>query len=138
MKTTYFWKVVNEPAGRDIYVSISRTQSYGCELPEYSALMPSWDLINLAKNAKYSKESLEEYRKRYYEQLSKLDAREVYNELQDKTLVCFESSKDIASGKKYCHRRMIAGWIETELGIVVPEEVPETLRSLYVPAIYSH
>ena len=62
----------------------------------------------------------------------------MYQELKDCVLVCFESPKDIASGKKFCHRRMVAGWIETELGIVVPEEVREKDAGLVVPAVYEH
>ena len=62
----------------------------------------------------------------------------MYQELKDCVLVCFESPKDIVSGKKFCHRRMAAGWIETELGIVEPEEVREKDAGLVVPAVYEH
>lgn len=100
--------------------------------------MPDWKLINLAHEMGYSKECFETYRKEYFGQLKNLDAEKVYQELQDCVLVCFESPKDIVSGKKFCHRRMIAGWIETELGIVVPEEVREKDAWLVVPAVYEH
>lgn len=107
-------------------------------MEKYFALMPDWKLINLAHEMGYSKECFETYRKEYFGQLKNLDAEKVYQELQDCVLVCFESPKDIVSGKKFCHRRMIAGWIETELGIVVPEEVREKDAWLVVPAVYEH
>lgn len=36
-------------------------------------------------------------------------------------LLCFE---DIRGGKKWCHRRMLAEWLEDKLGVPVPE-LPE-------------
>ena len=78
------------------------------------------------------------YKIEYFRQLAKLDAAKVYDDLKDCVLVCFESPKDLASGKKFCHRRMVAGWIETELGIVVPEEVRKKDAGLMVPAIYKN
>lgn len=139
MRTTYFWKATHEPEPGVRYVSISRQNLRGAEnMEKYPALMPDWKLINLAHEMGYSKECFEAYRKEYFGQLKNLDAEKVYQELQDCVLVCFESPKDIVSGKKFCHRRMVAGWIETELGIVVPEEVREKDAGLIVPAVYEH
>jgi len=53
--------------------------------------------------------------------LSKLNAREVYNKLKilfsDKkvVLLCHEKEGD------FCHRRIVAKWLQDELGIEVPE-----------------
>lgn len=137
MRTTYFWKATHEPEPGVRYVSISRQNLRGAEnIEKYPALIPDWKLINLAHELGYSKECFEAYRKEYFDQLKNLDAEKVYQELQDCVLVCFESPKDIVSGKKFCHRRMVAGWIETELGIVVPEEVREKDAGIVVPAVY--
>lgn len=136
MKTTYFWKAINEPATNETYVSISRQKMRGAEaMREYPALMPSWDIIKKAHRLGYNEESFLAYRDAYFAQLDKLDARKVYNDLQNCVLVCFESSVDLATGKKFCHRRMVAGWLEEKLGVKVPEE---TRRGRYVrvPAIY--
>lgn len=57
------------------------------------------------------------------------------NDLKDCVLVCFESSNDLYTGKKFCHRRMVAGWLEEKLGIEVPEET-RTGHYVKVPAIY--
>ena len=136
MKTTYFWKAVNEPDTSATYVSISRQKMRGAEaMREYPALMPSWDIIKKAHQLGYNEESFLAYRDAYFAQLDKLDARKVYNDLQNCVLVCFESSTDLYAGKKFCHRRMVAGWLEVKIGVKVPEE---TRRGRYVkvPAIY--
>lgn len=138
MKTTYFWKAAHEPEPDGRYISISRTKPPMTGMASYEPLMPSWDIIRLAKDKGYSEECLREYKLRYFEQLERLDAKEVYEMLKDYTIACFESSKDIASGKKFCHRRMVAGWIETELGIAVPEETRMSESGLIVPAMFNN
>ena len=64
--------------------------------------------------------SKEEFDNFFYEKLSKLDAKQVYNEIvsnfgEDAVLLCWESPNI------RCHRRIVAEWFEKELGIVVPE-----------------
>jgi hypothetical protein len=36
-------------------------------------------------------------------------------------LLCFEHADDVHSGAKWCHRHIVAQWLEDTLGIVVPE-----------------
>lgn len=137
MKTTYFWKATHEPNTSETYVSISRQKMKGAELlGEYPDLMPDWSIIRNAHAAGYNEASYLQYRDAYFAQLDKLDPQKIYNELKDCTLVCFESSKDLATGDKFCHRRMVAGWIEETLGIVVPEETRYKEKHLIVPTIY--
>lgn len=61
------------------------------------------------------------FTKRFYEEvLSKLDAQEVFDKLGERSiLICYEKPGD------FCHRRLVARWLETELGIVVPEYVEQ-------------
>ena len=136
MYTSYFWKAANEPEQGQRYVSISRSQGRGNHFEEYPALFPSWDIIKMAHDGNYSRESFIAYKKAYFAQLDALDAQKVYDDLCDATVVCFESARDIAAGKKWCHRRMVAGWIESRLGIVVPEELLWKDKSLIIPAIF--
>lgn len=136
MRTSYFWKALHEPSDT-IYVSVSRQKCPGAEhILVCENLAPSWELINLAHRSGYSKDCFEEYKEKYYRQLSQYDPQYIYDTFKYCTLICYESSKDLASGKKFCHRRMIAGWIETELGITVPEETRSCESHLIVPAIY--
>jgi hypothetical protein len=64
-----------------------------------------------------------EYEILYRDQvLSKLDPQKVYDDLgEDAILLCHEKWDDIKSGKAFCHRRIVAEWLEEELGIEVPE-----------------
>jgi uncharacterized protein (DUF488 family) len=57
-----------------------------------------------------------EYRAAYQEILDRLDPRKVYQELgEDAILLCFEKAGE------FCHRRLVAEWLERELGVEVPE-----------------
>jgi hypothetical protein len=55
------------------------------------------------------------YNKKMLEILRKLDAQRVYDDLRGKILLCWEPPG------VFCHRRMVAEWLEHKLGIVVPE-----------------
>lgn len=66
------------------------------------------------------KASDKEFDDSYYTKLSKLNAKQVYDEIielfgQDAVLLCWESPN------VRCHRRIVAEWFEKELGIIVPE-----------------
>lgn len=96
-------------------VSISRSQPKGFNLPAYRPLAPGpW----------FNSVSEEEYRRRYFEQLSKLDARKVVADLEklaegaEPVLLCYEKLK---TPGEYCHRRMVAEWLKAELGMDVAE-----------------
>lgn len=70
----------------------------------------------LAPAAKSLKASDEEYDRAYAKILAGLDPRKVYEDLGDTSvLLCFEKPNE------FCHRRIVAEWLEFHLGIVVPE-----------------
>jgi len=57
-----------------------------------------------------------EYEKRYREEtLSKLDPAKIHETLKGRVLLCWEPAGE------FCHRRIIASWIQEKLGIEVPE-----------------
>lgn len=137
MKTSYFWKATHEPDTSKTYVSISRTKMKGAEtMGEYPDLMPNWNIVKKAHDLGYNEKSYLTYRDAYFAQLDKLDPWKVYEDLKDCVLVCFEAPKDLAAGTKFCHRRMVAGWMEEKLGIVVPEETRTKDKNLIIPAIF--
>lgn len=117
MKTSYFGRMNsnNFKHRKDLnWVSIARSaKHYSGRV--YEPLMPTWDLINLTDEV--------EYEILYRDQvLSKLDPQKVYDDLgEDAILLCHEKWDDIKSGKAFCHRRIVAEWLEEELGIEVPE-----------------
>ena len=84
------------------------------------------DLTRLKEYQEKRREIEEEYIKSYYEtRLKDLDARDLLETLYEKfgdniILLCHESVDE------FCHRRLIADFIEIKLGIYIPEvEVDE-------------
>ncbi len=60
-----------------------------------------------------------EYEKQYREKiLSRLEAKKIYEMFQKSVLLCWEPAGE------FCHRRIIASWIQEELGIEIPEWQP--------------
>ena len=80
----------------------------------YRALAPSVDLLRAYKIGWVSQES---FVTRYREEtLSKLSAQRVFDDLGNSAiLLCHEKPGE------FCHRRIVAKWLESELSIEVPE-----------------
>jgi uncharacterized protein YeaO (DUF488 family) len=95
-------------------VAISRSQPRGWTGRVYEPLAPSWRLVQAAKSGAVDED---EYIRRYQEEvLSKLDPGRVFAELgEDAILLCWENSG------AFCHRRLVAEWLEENLGVSVPE-----------------
>ena len=109
MKTSYFAKYRDGANG----VSIALFPPKGYKGRRYMKLAPPEWLLRAYK----SKPDEEQYKKDYDEHvLSKLDPRQVYDDLgENAVLLCYE-----APGK-FCHRRLVAEWLERCLGIKIPE-----------------
>lgn len=76
------------------------------------------------------------YIQEYYNQvLSKLSPQEVYEQLDNSILLCYEDNME------FCHRHIVAEWLELSLGISVPEiklineEFKEVPRPNYIGTI---
>jgi len=106
VKTSYFssklWRGKNA-------VAISQGMPKWYKGREYKALAPSWELVMI--------KDTEEYTRRYRnEVLNRLDPKKVYKDLgDDAILLCWEKPGE------FCHRRLVAEWLEETLGIEVPE-----------------
>jgi uncharacterized protein (DUF488 family) len=108
VNTSYFSKYRG-----DMGVSISRMAPYGFKGRYFTALAPSWDLLN-----KYKQDGdVESYTKIYTEEvLDSLDPELVYKSLgEDAVLLCWEAPS------KFCHRHLVAKWLEGKLGIEILE-----------------
>lgn len=78
----------------------------------YPALFPRWSFLSPYKQTG----DIETFTWEYHKQvLRHLNPELVYEDLRDHVLLCWEKPSD------FCHRRLVASWIEKELGIVVPE-----------------
>ena len=107
MKTSYFAKY-----SEDDGISIAIKSPDWFDGPSYSDLFPKWDMINAFKKTRDEDEYVTAY---YSEILSKLDPEKVWEDLKDKTLLCWERSGS------FCHRRIVADWLENTLGVKVLE-----------------
>jgi hypothetical protein len=82
----------------------------------YSALFPGkW----------FKTASPQEYLDLYNAILAKLDPLLVVEELEalgpNPTILCWEKVKDIEAGTHYCHRHLVAKWLEDTIGMKVEE-----------------
>lgn len=106
MQTSNFARSSNDPNA----VAISQGIPRWYKGRRYMPLAPSWELIKIKDE--------ELYRRAYYtEVLSKLDPKEVYDDLgPDAIMLCWESPR------KFCHRRIVAEWLGNALGITIDEK----------------
>lgn len=115
MFTGYFGQMKNYPKDKNYkYISIARFNRFW-NGEEYKKLAPPADIIKI--------EDEKLYIKLYFEKvLNKLNPKEVFNELGDNAvLLCYEKYADIESGKTFCHRRIVAKWLEKVLGVEIKE-----------------
>ena len=95
-----------------------RKYRWGTKSREYMKLAPPMYLVNHWKKGSIT---VEQYTEEYYRVvLSKLNPQEVLDEIirifgDDATLLCFEKAGE------FCHRRLVAEWIEKGTGVEVPE-----------------
>jgi hypothetical protein len=65
------------------------------------------------------------YLQLYREILDRLDPTEIFDRLiafgDSPVLLCWESASDCESGKTFCHRHLVAQWLEDSLDIKVEE-----------------
>ena len=102
-----------------VSISGDRGKSVGYIGKEYISLAPKlsfWKEWHENVKNLSDQENNNFYIKEYYKTvLSKLDAKQLVKELKNNILLCYEEPK------LFCHRHIVAAWIETELGIFVPE-----------------
>ena len=108
MQTSYFARYRGDDA---VSIALSTPQWYP-KCRKYPDLFPTWDLIKTYKNDKDQDRYIEIYTT---EILGKLDPEKVYSDLKNNTLLCWEKPG------MFCHRRVVAAWLEVSLDINVPE-----------------
>ncbi len=94
-------------------VSIAAKAPFWYKGREYKKLAPKYGFFK-----KYKLDGDEEYyTKQYYKEvLDKLDPQKVYEELgEDAILLCWEKPG------QFCHRHIVAKWLEKALGITIKE-----------------
>ena len=134
MKTSYY-AIANSTGG----IAISRYPPTGWTGLHYLDLAPSANLLSSFKQKQYS---IEDYNKIYQQQLGRLDPKKVWSDLhaltngEEPTLLCFEKPKAklAVAGLDplptdpnlwFCHRRLVAEWLQSRIGVSVPEAFKE-------------
>ena len=115
MNTSYFGNrnLKKFDNSRLVSVSMKPPDYFKSFIRIYRPLCPSYNLVKSYKSGSISEF---EYTIQYYNILNKLDPEIVYNQLgKDSILLCYEKSG------KFCHRRIVAGWLERSLDIIVSE-----------------
>lgn len=83
--------------------------------PHMTVLAPSWDLLNQYKKGTVSKSM---YKNEYIKLLEgrKLTPQIVYDSIpHEAILLCYERAGE------FCHRRILADWLENDLNVRIPE-----------------
>lgn len=109
MKTSEYWKNGKHPNA----VSVAARAPNWYRGRQYKKLAPKFHFFKKFKEDRDEAFYTEQYNK---EVLGVLDPKEVYEELgEDAILLCWEKSGN------FCHRRLIAEWLEKALDITIEE-----------------
>ena len=117
------WKS-NEYVAYSISGDSGRSANYNgrCYL-KLAPKMSFWRIWHNNIGKVHEEENNKYYVREYWNQvLSKLDPEEVYRELDNSVLLCYEPNTD------FCHRHIVAAWFELLLGVKVPELVANDCR----------
>ena len=119
MKTSYYSKYRAAPGA--ICISTYPPKWIKGKIPEYLDLAPKFNF----------RIGYDEYVVQFDRQLARLDPKKVWDDLHklangaEPVLLCYEAPP--FNRHNFCHRHMVAEWLENHLGVVIPEyEAPES------------
>ncbi len=100
-------------------ISKDKGQDAGYEGKCYLKLAPKESFFRIWRNntGKISEKENNEYyiREFYHQILENLDPKTVYDEVDNSILLCYEDNN------QFCHRHIVAAWLEITLGVEVKE-----------------
>jgi hypothetical protein len=117
LQTSNFSRAGRDPSIKCVSIALYAPRGYP-KVRRYPALAPTRQMLKMGEA---------EYRAAYQEILDRLDPRKVYQELgEDAVLLCWEKPGE------FCHRRLVAEWLEKHLGVEIPEYVaPGKQKNLF-------
>ncbi len=108
MHTSSLWRLYHRRDPR--LVSIALKTPAWFQGRRYPDLAPRLDMLAMEE---------EDYRREYQTILDRLDPKQVYDDLgEDAIMLCWEPAG------AFCHRRLVAEWLEERLKVQVPELPP--------------
>jgi len=110
MNTSYFANLKNLDQNKVVSIAGKAPEWY--EGREYKSLAPKYWFFK-----KYKEDGDEEFYKEQFQKevLDLLDPKKVYDDLKGSILLCWEKRG------KFCHRRLVAEWIQKNIGVEVLE-----------------
>lgn len=115
IQTSYFARY--SKSGNTNGVSIARGNRWWSG-EKYYDLAPSPELLKIELPK-------EQWAKMFHQEcLSKRDPKKVFQDLDGKVMLCYESLNQEKNPGQWCHRQIVAEWLSKELGIEVTEWFP--------------
>jgi hypothetical protein len=115
VKTSYFFSEKLKDTDNLVSIAGLTPKEIKIKFPnikQFDSLKPPKKLVENYKGGVISEK---EYTRQYNEILCKLDPKQVYLELKDSIILCWESPK------KFCHRHLISKWLNASLGLNIEE-----------------
>ena len=115
--TGYYAKLKHYESNGIIPISIAGRAPEFYKGIQYKKFAPSWDIFSKWKNGEIDNfQYTDRFKKEILGKLNKEEVKQFLNSFKtDIILLCYEKSGD------FCHRHIVADWIETELGKRVEE-----------------
>ena len=117
MKTGIYKQIEEEKNNGFISISLYSSNNDFVK-HEYKSLAPNWKLYEDLKSKKISEEK---FILNYNEQLDTLNPRMVFEDLNSLVSGYEPILMTDGSKKKFCHRHLVAEWLEKNLDVIVEE-----------------
>ena len=120
----------NAKSGNLVSITGDGGNAWGFYGPAYKKMSPRlylWQYYDQNPDNLSEEELIDWYIEEFYNlRLKGLDVNELLNTLKEKfgediILLCHELPDPIINKEHFCHRRLLADWIELETGIIIPE-----------------
>ena len=115
---------------------------YGNAYKKMSPRLYLWQYYDQNPDNLSEDEIIDWYIKEFYDlRLKDLDSNELINTLNQKfgeeiILLCHELPGTKINKKHFCHRRLLANWLELETGIIIPEISIDKIGTIITEEIY--
>ena len=111
MKTTNFATARNLKGSNIVSIALKSAKEFHGR--EYKKLAPPWWILSAYREDHDEAKYIRNYQRHV---LGNLNAKQVYHELgEDAILCCYERKSE------FCHRRLVAEWLQKELKIEITE-----------------
>ncbi len=135
----------NAKSGNLVSITGDGGNAWGFYGPAYKKMSPRlylWQYYDQNPDNLTEEELIDWYIEEFYTlRLKELDANKLLNTLKEKfgediILLCHELPGVKINKEHFCHRRVIADWIELETGIIIPEVSIDSTGGIKKEEIY--